>query len=189
MQTYICKHEDWKSVRGIKAMIALDRVTGYVCASATSIHVPICIIETAKNPKCFQIEPWPVSYLSRRNAWSDTVTFKRWYYDAFLPFARHYSSVSLLMDSCGSYGADLSGPRGQVTIMTLPSNCTSLYQPMDMGIISTWKLKCRSLLVRAIVNDLDSRHQRRDDKAALLQGMRRLSEGRVPHLLDIETMV
>ena len=73
--------------------------------------------------------------------------------------------------------------------MTLSPNCTSLHQPMDMGIISTWKLKYRSLLIRAIVEDLETRQQQLDYSTALNQGIRGLSEGHDPHLLDVAKMV
>ena len=176
---------------GHKGYEEKDRVTGYVCTSATGIRVTMYIIGKPKNPRCFRIERCPVPYLNQRNAWSDTVTFKKWFYDVFLPFiCRHTSRpVALLMDNCGLHGAELSDPRQKVTIMTLPPNCTSLHQPMEMGIISTWKLKYRSLLIRAIVEDLETLQQRRDDSTTLKQGMRGLSEGHDPHLLDVAKMV
>ena len=45
------------------------------------------------------------------------------------------------MDNCGPHGADLVDNRAQVTILTLSPNCTSVFQPMDMGVIAALKLK------------------------------------------------
>lgn len=42
--------------------------------------------------------------------------------------------VLLILDGCVSHG-DLNDPSGRVRAMYLPPNCTSVYQPMDMGVI------------------------------------------------------
>lgn len=93
------------------------------------------------------------------------------------------------MDNCGPHGAELNEPKEQMTIPTLTQNCTSLHQTIDMGIISTWKLKYRSPLIRAIATNFESAQQRRDDSAALMRGMFILAEGRNPHLLNVAKMV
>lgn len=67
-RTYICDFEDRKSVRGTKAMRAKDRITAYVCTNATGQKVPMSIIGTAKNPRCFRVERPPVHYSHQRNS-------------------------------------------------------------------------------------------------------------------------
>lgn len=93
------------------------------------------------------------------------------------------------MDSCGPQGTDLNEPRGQVTISALPSNFTALHQPMDIRIISSWKFRYCSLLIRSIVKEFETQQKRRDDSEALKQGMRKLAEGHEPHLLEGAKMV
>lgn len=186
-RTYICAYENRKSVRGTKAMRAKDRVTAYVCTNATGVKVPMAIIGKAKSPRCFRIETPPVTYFSQRNAWSDSATFKQWFYNIFLPFVRRFTSrpVALVMDNCGPHGTDLNDPQEQVNILTLPPNCTAIHQPMDLGIIGAWKLRYRRLLLQEIVKNLESRQARRDGSAELVSGMRGLAEGHDPHMLDV----
>jgi len=50
--------------------------------------------------------------------------------------------VLLIMDNCGPQGAEVVDPSGPVQILLLPPNCTSVHQPMDMGIIAALKQAC-----------------------------------------------
>lgn len=56
----------------------------------------------------------------------------------------------LLMDNHSSHG-DLVDPRGQVRIEGLPPNVTSRVQPMDAGIIKTFKTGYRYQLLQSTV--------------------------------------
>ena len=43
------------------------------------------------------------------------------------------------MENCSGHDPTLTDTTGQVEIIFLPPNCTSVYQPLDQGIISTLK--------------------------------------------------
>lgn len=190
-QTYLCKHKNCMSTRGSKAMNEKDQVTGHVCAIKTGVRGPTCIIQNARDPGCVRPESCSVFYSSQVWALLDTSTFKRWYYDVFQPFVLYFVSISMisLMDSCDPNVAKLSDSRGRVKSMTPLPNWTFLRKPMSIEIISLWMLKKRSWLVRAVVNDLESLRQRRDDRTGLEQSVRGLSEDRDPNLLATGNMV
>lgn len=137
-RTYICSHENRSSVKETKAMEIKDRNTAYDGTSATVIKVPMCIIGTVKNPRCFRIEFPAVSYLSQRIAWSDTKKFIKWFYDVSVTFVRRHIShpAAVLMNNRGPHGAGVLDSRAQMNIFTLPTKCTSVHQPVNMGIIS-----------------------------------------------------
>ncbi|CAM9423972.1 unnamed protein product [Phaeothamnion confervicola] len=53
--TYLSQHDDRKSARGAKGMKVKDRITLFVCTYATGRQeVPLSIIGTAKNTRCFK---------------------------------------------------------------------------------------------------------------------------------------
>ena len=112
---------------------------------------------------------------------------------SFLPFIRRSTSsnVALLMDNCGSHGKDLVDIREQVTIFTLPPNCTSVHQPRDMGVISAWKSRYHHTLLRDRIVTMETREQRK--RMAIMNkltaGMRGLGEGHDPHMLDVSELV
>ena len=80
----------------------------------------------------------------------------------FLPFIRTVTSepVALVMDNCGRHGTDLSDHREQVEILTLLP-CTAKFQPMDMGVIAAFKLRCRRLLLARITVTIEERDELR----------------------------
>lgn len=187
-RTYLSRTENRKTARGTKGMKAKDRVSAYMCTNATgTAKVSMAIIGKAKNPRCFRSSPCPLKYFSQANAWLDSATFKKWWLEVFIPFIRQWTHepVLLLMDGCASHG-NLVDPRGQISVNTYPPNCTSKYQPMDMGIIETTKRYFRRGLLAVRVSTMSSvdtlRQQAKDRKMAA--GTMGLAEGHQAHLLD-----
>lgn len=191
-RSYVYEHDHKKSVRGMRSMSPKDRITTYICTNPVGTKVPMTIIGKAENPRCFRIAKPPVPYLQQDNAWSDGVTFRRWFYDIFVPFIRTFTSkpVALLIDVCGPHGADLTDPKEQITIVTLPPNCTSVHQQMDMmDIITAWKKSYRELMLCEIERDAALRQGRRDESSSLRAGMKGLAEGFDPHMLDVANLI
>lgn len=106
--------ESMKVFRGTKTMKSKDSVTAYVCTNANGI---------AKLPMAnyFRLNSPPVPYMSQRNAWSDNVTFRRWFLYLFLPFVRTFTSRKcvFIMYNCVLHGTDVSDIRGWVEVLTL----------------------------------------------------------------------
>lgn len=182
-------NESAKDARGTKAMKAKDRVTLYVCTNATGTDkVPLSIIGKSKEPRCFRNHPKKLDYYSQAKAWSDTKTFLLWW-QRFLNYIRSKTNdpVLLILDNCGPHGADVKDPNEQVTILFLPPNCTSVFQPMDAGIIAMVKKLYRYRLLRLMIEMYDERIQRREDakKAKMQAGTMGLKEGHPPHLRDV----
>ena len=159
-QSYVLESEGGKTLRGITGMGAKDRVTLFVCTNATGTRkLPMVMIGKAKRPRWFSLSPPAVPYMSQRNAWADTITFKHWFTSCFIPFIRRHTSdkVALVMDNCGSHNADLWDTYDLIAMFTLLPNCTSVYQPMDMGVIAAFKLRYRRILLGNISNVLEER--------------------------------
>ena len=157
-RSYLRK-EDFKDARGSKLMKAKDRVTIYVCTNADGTDkVPLSMIGKPKQPRCFVNRTLEMKYYSQRSAWSDTVTFKKWW--KF--FRRHIRTrtgkkVLLILDNCGLHGEELIDPTGQVTVIFLPPNCTSMFQPMDSGVIAMLKKNYRTRLLMILLENYDDR--------------------------------
>lgn len=187
-RTYLTPGEDKKTVRGTKGMNFKDRVSAIVCGNADgTAKVGLTLIGRAANPRCFRKRACPLKYFSQSNAWSDTATFLKWWKEVFLPFIRRWTHepVLLLMDGCSSH-ADLVDPRGQVTVMTYPPNCTSVHQPMDMGILAALKLVYRRLLLDLKASTMLVAAQLREEaeQRKMVAGTKGLAEGHQPHVLD-----
>ena len=91
------------------------------------------------NPRCFEKHTKKLKYFSQRRAWSDTVTFKTCWEWLLLHIRKRTKKVLLILDNCGPHGDELIDPNGQVTVIFSPPNCTSMFQPMDAGVIAMLK--------------------------------------------------
>ena len=173
-------------------MKAKDRITAYVCTNASgTLKLPMAVIGTAKTSRCFKLKSPFLPYFHQKNAWSETQTFKRCYFNVFLPLIRKHTSdkVILLMDNCGPHGTDLQDAREQVTILTLPPNCTARHQAMDAGIIAAWKMQYKQELLRRILGNLEEREALRKAAASWKSGTKGIAQGYDPHLSDVCEMV
>jgi hypothetical protein len=56
--------------------------------------------------------------------------------------------ILLIVDNCPSHPKDLKSQLTNIELVYLPPNCTSVIQPMDMGIIKNLKHYYREKLVR-----------------------------------------
>lgn len=186
-QNYVLDGNDKSKLRLNKNMKAKDRISAYVCTNATgTLRVPLAIIGKAGSPRCFQKGSPAVAYFSQKNAWSDLATFRRWYDHVFLPFVRQRTSrrVALVMDTCGPHGSDIQLFNEQISFYRIPRNCSTIFQPMDMGVIAAFKIKYREMLVSRISAQIGERDRLRAAADTIKQSLRGLDEGYDPHLLD-----
>ena len=87
--------------------------------------------------------------------------FKRWFDRCFVPEVTEYlesqglpNKVILLLDNATGHPGDLSSADLNVEVMFLPPNTTSLIQPMDQGVIRSFKANYMKIF---IVNVLESK--------------------------------
>jgi hypothetical protein len=86
--------------------------------------------------------------------------FKDWFFNYFIPEVEAYLKdinldfkVLLLIDNAPGHPKDLYHPNGKVIF--LPPNTTSLIQPIDGGIIATFKAYYIRRTFQAILDKLD----------------------------------
>ncbi len=119
---------------------AKDIVTLYVCTNATRTDkVPLSMIGRAKKARCFRnhaknliiiVKPRlgliPKLFKSGGNDFSTT--------SALRPSIQVFSPLIIV-----DHGAELVDPNSKVSVHFLPPNCTSVFQPMDAGVIAMVK--------------------------------------------------
>ena len=154
-RSYVSEGGDARQLgRGTKAMKAKDRLTMVLCVNATgSFKCAPLLIGTAKNPLCFRSgTPCPLPYIDQSNGWVDKIRYRHWFQNVFLPAVRNFTSkkVALIMDSCSGHDKECQDPEGQVTVFFLPPNCTSMYQPLDQGIIGVLKTKYKTKMLMKV---------------------------------------
>lgn len=125
-------------VRGKKK--SKERLTVALCANSTGTHkLKPLIIGKSKKPRCFgSFNPSVyATYTFNKKAWMTGVLFEEWVTDFNRQMKLAKKKVLLLLDNASSHGKQ---PKlSNVTIHFLPPNTTSHIQPMDAGIIRTFK--------------------------------------------------
>ena len=152
------KHEGFKKIK--------DRVTILFCANKTGSHKvkPLCIGKF-QNPRCFHHvnrSTLPLTYDFSKNAWMTSTIFERWFHKEFVPSVRKHlrqqklePKALLLLDNCPAHppAENLVSRDGKIRVSYLPKNTTSKIQPMDQGVISTFKTVYRRELIKKIVDN------------------------------------
>ena len=145
-RTYLATKE--KLAKGHKA--AKKRLTILFGGNASGkCKLKPLVIHTSQNPRCFgkhgpqYLPSFPVYWRSNKTAWMTSSLFKDYFNNCFMPEVKKYCEenempfrVLLLLDNATGH-PDLSNEN--VRFEYLPPNTTSLIQPMDQGVISTFK--------------------------------------------------
>ena len=173
--------------RGTKSLRAKDRLTLVLCCNASgSVKVDPLIIGTAKKPVCFQDGPPQISYINQKNAWMDRIIYRYWWNRVFLPAVREFTAlpVALIMDQCSGHDSTVTDSLGQVTLYFLPPNTTSIYKPMDQGIVAAVKAHYRRILLDNLVDKVEMYDELQALAAKQKQGKRGLKYGCPATVLD-----
>lgn len=142
------------------------RMSALFCSNADgSERLPIWFIGTAKKPRAFQasginIQSLKLVWNHNHKAWMTSQIFEdflRWFDQKMAG-----RKVVLLMDNFSAHITatrdvqNSSFPLQNTLIIWLPANSTSRYQPLDQGIIRTWKAYWKRYWIHYILEEYDS---------------------------------
>ena len=106
------------------------------------------------------MELLPVEYCGQKSAWMNSKIFPVWFHNSFISTLRkELSSLGLepkavlVLDNCPAHPneEDLISDDGNITALHLPSNVTSLIQPMDQGVLVALKRRYKKKLLRRLL--------------------------------------
>uniref|UniRef100_A0A4W3GLB2 Uncharacterized protein n=1 Tax=Callorhinchus milii TaxID=7868 RepID=A0A4W3GLB2_CALMI len=159
---------------------ARDRLTLLLCCNMTGIEkAKLLVVGKSQNPRSFRGVPsssMPISYISATGALMTAPVFIEWLKDFDREMRRQSRNVALLLDECSAHPSKVQ--LRNVKLVFLPSNATSLVQPLNHGIIQNFKALYRRRIIQKISNVLD------ENVAASTSVM-----GRTISLLDVVHMM
>lgn len=131
------------------------------CNGTGRDRLPPWIIGTAKNPRCFKNinrATLGCHYRSNHTAWMKfgiMIEFLLWF-----DRKMRGRKVALCLDNFSAHEKgvrEVGGDLGlqNTHIIWLPANTTSKFQPMDQGIIRTWKAYTRRHFIRYLIEKID----------------------------------
>lgn len=109
----------------------------------------------------------------------------------FLPTVRKHTCdpVALVVDGFSGHSENVSDPMGQVKVFKFPPNVTSVYQPLDQGIIAALKAGYKSRLLTKVVATADCYVELQVRAKQLPAGSAGLQYGCPPHVGDAVTLL
>lgn len=133
-----------------------DRLTLLLCCSMEGEKLPPLAIGKSRSPRCLRgidINNFPCNYDCSKNAWMTTSIFESWLSEINRRMARQGRSILLFMDNATCHRTTLTLPH--VKFAFLPPNCSSVLQPLDQGVI--WSFKCifRKQLLEFVMSMLE----------------------------------
>lgn len=139
-----------------------ERITVLACSNASGEHrLPLLCIGKSKNPRALKnikAHVLPVSYKNQKSAWMSCEIFTEWFHHEFVPKVELFlksknlpRKAILLLDNAPTHPTALGN--GDIIVKFLPPNVTSLVQPLDQGVLASFKRHYRGLFLRSLLHE------------------------------------
>ena len=134
-----------------------ERVTLLLCGSMTGEKLPPLVIGKFKTPRCLrgmERQSFPCRYDYSKNAWMTSAIFQSWLTDVNRKMINQRRSIIMFLDNapCHSKLVTFSN----VKLAWLPPNCSAVLQPMDQGVIWSFKCSFRKILLEFLLPLLEN---------------------------------
>ena len=110
------------------------------------------LINKCRRPHAFSqkrvnVDRLPVDYQWNKNAWMTSALFNSWLYKLDKRFLRKKRKIAMVLDNCTAH-PNINSTLKAIRLVFLPPNTTSVTQPMDQGIIASFKCHYRRYFVQ-----------------------------------------
>ncbi|KRZ74564.1 Tigger transposable element-derived protein 1 [Trichinella papuae] len=126
-----------------------DRLTLLFCCNAAGHIIKPGLIYKVANPRSLKHcdnKSLPVHWMHNKKAWATKDLFLDWFHSCFIPETKQYLSalglefkVLLILDNVTGHPENLQFENEEVDVAFLPPNTSSHIQPLDQGVIRTFK--------------------------------------------------
>jgi hypothetical protein len=149
-KTYALPEESTKGYKKSK-----DRVTAALIVNTDGSERYLAIIGKSRSPRCFKgIKNFPIfKYYNNSTSWMTSNIFTEMIQILDKKFRLNNRKVIMILDNCSSH------PNLKLTnieLLFLPPNTTAKLQPLDAGLIRSFKQRYRNQLLNYIIECLES---------------------------------
>lgn len=144
-----------------------DRLTLLMCGNAAGHMIAPGLINKSRYPRTLKNKNkalLPVYWMSNRKAWVTKALTFEWFHNCFIPQVKLYLAkknlpfkVLLLMDYAGGHATEFHV--NGVRVDFLPPHTTSLVQPMDQGVIRTFKALYTRSTMESLIASIDDQEE------------------------------
>ena len=139
---------------------AKQRLTWAFFTNAAGEKEDPVMIGKSANPRCFKNlkskhRPYNCSYFASKKAWMTTEVMTEVLSKLNGRLKRRNRQILLFMDNAPCHPESLKGKFSNINVVFLPKNTTSKTQPLDAGIIASWKVLYRKRMLRYVCSKVD----------------------------------
>ncbi|XP_060596158.1 tigger transposable element-derived protein 6-like [Ruditapes philippinarum] len=141
-----------------RSKVSKERITVMFTCSALGEKLKPLVIGKFENPRCFKNvnkKNLGVKYVANKKAWMNSHVFKTWINELNSEMRRQGRRIFLMLDNASSHGKADDYNISNVCVKFLPANTTSHLQPLDQGIIRTFKAHYRRYLLKSLISLMD----------------------------------
>lgn len=127
---------------------AKDRITVALTTNMSGTEkLPPLVIGKSLKPRCFKnVKSLPVTYRNNQKAWMTSMLFEEFLLDWDRKLEAENRKIILFVDNCPAH-PQIQNKLSQIKLQFFPPNMTSVVQPLDLGIIKSFKAHYRNKLV------------------------------------------
>lgn len=133
-----------------------DRLTVLLCCFGDGTFEKPLVIGKAENPRCFKNvrkENFPIVWKSNKKAWMTTRIMEEWLIQLDRKMMIQKRKILLFLDNATCHpNIKLSN----IELVFLPPNTTSHTQPLDQGIINSFKVHYRTRMLQRFIWKMDT---------------------------------
>jgi hypothetical protein len=141
--------------------LSKERITVGLAANATGTHklTPV-IVAHARRPRCFGKNFNPeiyCHYFYNKSAWMTAVVFTEWIQEVDKQMRTSKRNILMLLDNASSHKVDAE--LTNIRLHFLPPGTTAHIQPMDGGVIRTFKAYYRKHLIQHYLAKIENKEE------------------------------
>ncbi|XP_043838999.1 tigger transposable element-derived protein 6 [Dromiciops gliroides] len=139
---------------------ARQRLTALFCcnASGTEKMRPLIVGKSA-TPRCFKnVHSLPCDYRANQRAWMTRDLFNEWLTKVDAKMKQAERRILMLIDNCSAH--NMLPRLERIQVGYLPSNCTAVLQPLNLGVIHNMKVLYRGRLLKQILLNLNNNEEK-----------------------------
>lgn len=137
--------------------LSKERVTCLLATNMTGTEkLKVLLIGKSAKPRCFRgVKCLPVTYKNNKKAWMTSELFEWWLMELDKYFLRQNRQVLFIIDNCPAH-PQIKHKLKSIRLTFFPPNMTSKLQPLDQGIIKSFKFHYRRRILQKILNNFET---------------------------------
>lgn len=130
-----------------------ERLTVLLCCNVEGDFEMPLVIGKSRKPRCFKsinLNSLKVQWESNKKAWMSSDIMTKWLIALDEKMRKAGRKILLFMDNATSHPQNIK--LGSIKVVFFPPNTTAVLQPLDQGVIRSFKLSYRGLFLRHILS-------------------------------------